>query len=93
MVGVPCLTRWVPGPSSRICLPMPSQRSSRRNGGMRMTMQAKASSSPWMNSTPCSFTEPPHRTGAILPARRSRQSSPRTLLAEMRRGRGRHAAS
>jgi hypothetical protein len=36
---------------------------------MRMTMHAKASSSPWMNSTPCSFTEPPHRPGAILPAR------------------------
>ena len=57
MVGVPCFTRCVPGPSSRICLPMPSQRSNRRNGGMRMTTQAKASSSPWMNSTPCSFTD------------------------------------
>ena len=52
MVGVPCLTRCDPGPSSRIFLPMPSQRSSRMYGGIRITTQANASSSPWMNTTP-----------------------------------------
>ena len=44
MVGVPCLTRWLCGPSARICWPMPSFLSSRMKGGMArpVTMAATA---------------------------------------------------
>ena len=51
LVGVPCLTWWLPGPSIRICFVNPVARSSRMNGGIRITTIANASSRPWISST------------------------------------------
>ena len=42
MVGVPCFTRWVCGPSARTCWPMPSLRMTRMNAGMSTAVRRPA---------------------------------------------------
>ena len=42
MVGVPCLTRWLCGPSARTCCPMWLERSMRIHSGMKAIVSAAA---------------------------------------------------
>ena len=50
-VGVPALVWWPSGPSTRICLAKPAQRTRRMKAGMMITTIAKASRIPWISST------------------------------------------
>ena len=50
IVGVPCFTRCVCGPSARTCWPMPSLRMRRMNDGMRsavMRHETKKDTNTW----------------------------------------------
>ena len=77
IVGVPCLTRWASGPSTRICFVKPVARSSRMYGGIRITTIANASSRPWMSSTVIAS----RRSSAAARSSTSRSSStPREAL-------------